>query len=110
MVSGLPPRSRSPSAAAIGRVRPLLDRAARPGRPRPPAAGRLSRSYRASHRLFEVPPMRHAPTAMNEAAADAPLVYRRAALNLLAGAMAAGLAACSRPMEQIVPYVEMPER
>jgi Fe-S-cluster-containing dehydrogenase component/anaerobic selenocysteine-containing dehydrogenase len=35
---------------------------------------------------------------------------RRAALRLFAGGAACALAACGRPAEEIVPYVEMPER
>ena len=35
---------------------------------------------------------------------------RRQALGLLATGIASGLAACSKPAEQIVPYVKMPER
>ena len=35
---------------------------------------------------------------------------RRAALKLLAGGAALTLTACSKPLEEIVPYVEMPER
>ena len=35
---------------------------------------------------------------------------RRQALKLLAAGMASGLAACSRPNEEIIPYVKMPER
>lgn len=35
---------------------------------------------------------------------------RRQALSLLAAGMASGLAACSKPDEQILPYVRMPER
>ena len=39
-----------------------------------------------------------------------PHLSRRAALKLLAGGAALGLAGCSRPDEEIVPYVDMPER
>jgi anaerobic selenocysteine-containing dehydrogenase len=35
---------------------------------------------------------------------------RRRALSLLATGIATGLAACSKPTEQIIPYVYMPER
>src|SRR4051794_41977017 len=35
---------------------------------------------------------------------------RRRALELLAAGLTAGLAACSSPDEEIVPYVNMPER
>jgi molybdopterin-containing oxidoreductase family iron-sulfur binding subunit len=42
--------------------------------------------------------------------AAVPAIDRRRALKLLASAMAASLAACAKPVEQIVPYVEMPER
>lgn len=35
---------------------------------------------------------------------------RRQALGLLASGIASGLAACSKPAEQIIPYVKMPER
>jgi Fe-S-cluster-containing dehydrogenase component len=39
-----------------------------------------------------------------------PGVDRRAALKLFVSGVAASLASCGRPPEQIVPYVEMPER
>ena len=35
---------------------------------------------------------------------------RRQALSLLASGIASGLAACSKPTEEIIPYVKMPER
>ncbi len=35
---------------------------------------------------------------------------RRQALRLLATGIASGLAACTKPVEEIIPYVEMPER
>ncbi|MGY3487116.1 Fe-S-cluster-containing dehydrogenase component [Bradyrhizobium sp. USDA 4011] len=35
---------------------------------------------------------------------------RRQALNLLASGIASGLAGCSKPAEEIIPYVKMPER
>ena len=35
---------------------------------------------------------------------------RRQALNLLAAGIASGLAGCSKPTEEIIPYVKMPER
>ena len=35
---------------------------------------------------------------------------RRQALSLLASGIASGLAACSKPAEEIIPYVKMPER
>ena len=35
---------------------------------------------------------------------------RRQALSLLATGIASGLAACSKPAEEIIPYVKMPER
>ena len=35
---------------------------------------------------------------------------RRQALSLLATGIASGLAACSKPVEEIIPYVKMPER
>jgi molybdopterin-containing oxidoreductase family iron-sulfur binding subunit len=40
----------------------------------------------------------------------APAVDRRHALKLLASGMAVSLAACTKPAEQILPYVELPER
>jgi molybdopterin-containing oxidoreductase family iron-sulfur binding subunit len=39
-----------------------------------------------------------------------PAMNRRQALGLLAAGISSGLAACSRPAEQIIPYVDMPER
>ncbi|WP_369725714.1 4Fe-4S dicluster domain-containing protein [Bradyrhizobium sp. LLZ17] len=39
-----------------------------------------------------------------------PKLDRRQALSLLAAGVASGLAACSRPDEQIIPYVRMPDR
>ncbi len=40
----------------------------------------------------------------------APHLSRRNAIKALAGGVAVGLAGCSRPDEEIVPYVDMPER
>jgi Fe-S-cluster-containing dehydrogenase component len=39
-----------------------------------------------------------------------PGLNRRQALSLLASGIASGLAACSKPAEEIIPYVKMPER
>src|SRR5947208_7404476 len=39
-----------------------------------------------------------------------PKLDRRQALSFLAAGVASGLAACSRPDEQIIPYVRMPDR
>jgi hypothetical protein len=39
-----------------------------------------------------------------------PELDRRRALSFLAAGVASGLAACSRPDEQIIPYVRMPDR
>ena len=36
-------------------------------------------------------------------------LHRRAALKLLAGGLTFGLASCGKPVEEIVPYVDMPE-
>ncbi|CCD98332.1 4Fe-4S ferredoxin iron-sulfur binding domain protein precursor [Bradyrhizobium sp. STM 3809] len=44
------------------------------------------------------------------AAAGLSRLNRRQALSLLATSLASGLAACSKPNEQIIPYVRMPER
>ena len=38
------------------------------------------------------------------------VLNRRQALSLLATGVAGGLAACSKPYEEIIPYVNMPER
>ncbi len=37
-------------------------------------------------------------------------LHRREALKMLAGGMALAAAGCGKPREEIVPYVEMPER
>ncbi|MGH6889311.1 MAG: 4Fe-4S dicluster domain-containing protein [Rhizomicrobium sp.] len=39
-----------------------------------------------------------------------PSLNRRRALQILASSVAAGMASCSRPTDEIVPYVNMPER
>src|SRR5689334_22853446 len=41
---------------------------------------------------------------------SSPRIDRRHALSLLAAGIAGGLSACTRPDEQIVPYVMMPDR
>ncbi|MGY4513523.1 hypothetical protein ACVIN2_006977 [Bradyrhizobium sp. USDA 3650] len=55
-----------------------------------------------------MPSLKELPT--RPAPAGRSKLNRRQALGLLATGMASGLAACSKPSEQIIPYVEMPER
>jgi len=55
-----------------------------------------------------MPPLKELPTRPNPAGRSK--LNRRQALNLLATGIAGGLAACSKPDEQILPYVRMPER
>ena len=55
-----------------------------------------------------MPSLKELPT--RPAPAGRSKLNRRQALSLLATGMASGLAACSKPNEQIIPYVEMPER
>jgi molybdopterin-containing oxidoreductase family iron-sulfur binding subunit len=54
------------------------------------------------------PATHHAP--LTSAADGPPALARRTALKLLASGAAVALASCGRPPEEIVPYVEMPER
>ncbi|EHR01816.1 4Fe-4S dicluster domain-containing protein [Bradyrhizobium sp. WSM471] len=55
-----------------------------------------------------MPPLKELPTRPDPAGRSK--LNRRQALSLLATGMAGGLAACSKPDEQILPYVRMPER
>jgi len=55
-----------------------------------------------------MPPLKEMPTRPDPAGRSK--LNRRQALSLLATGMAGGLAACSKPDEQILPYVRMPER
>lgn len=55
-----------------------------------------------------MPPLKELPTRPDPVRRSK--VNRRQALSLLATGMAGGLAACSKPDEQILPYVKMPER
>ena len=52
------------------------------------------------------------PSASDPSARPRPLleVDRRGALQLLAGGMALALNSCGPPHEEIVPYVDLPER
>jgi len=47
---------------------------------------------------------------IRSASRASPRIDRRRALSLLAAGIAGGLSACSRPDEEIVPYVRMPDR
>jgi hypothetical protein len=51
-------------------------------------------------------PIRSAQRAKREAQT----LSRREALRVLAAGVESGLASCSKPSEQIIPYVKMPER
>ncbi|GGI26770.1 4Fe-4S dicluster domain-containing protein [Bradyrhizobium guangdongense] len=55
-----------------------------------------------------MPPLKELPTRPDPVRPSK--LNRRQALGLLATGMASGLAACSKPDEQILPYVRMPER
>src|SRR3954469_10198183 len=56
-------------------------------------------------------PVNELPVQGSQFFARSPRAFsRRQALSLLATGIASGLAACSKPDEQIVPYVRMPER
>ncbi|HEU0146727.1 MAG TPA: hypothetical protein VFR21_07590, partial [Bradyrhizobium sp.] len=55
-----------------------------------------------------MPSLKELPT--RPAPAGPGKLNRRQALSLLATGIASGLAACSKPDEQIIPYVRMPER
>ena len=52
----------------------------------------------------------HNDAHTKQATAPSGGVDRRAALKLFVGGTALALASCGRPAEQVVPYVEMPER
>lgn len=55
-----------------------------------------------------MPPLKELPTRPDPVRRSK--LSRRQALSLLATGMASGLAACSKPDQQILPYVKMPER
>ena len=61
-----------------------------------------------SYRLLGVPPMSARLTSTGHGAA--PHFDRRAALKLFVSGAALALASCGRPDEQVVPYVQIPER
>ena len=58
-----------------------------------------------------MPPVNELPVKGSQFFARGPAALnRRQALNLLAAGIASGLAGCSKPAEEIIPYVKMPER
>ena len=58
-----------------------------------------------------MPPVNELPVKGSQIFARGPAALnRRQALNLLAAGIASGLAGCSKPAEEIIPYVKMPER
>ncbi len=58
-----------------------------------------------------MPPVNELPVKGSQFfARDSAALNRRQALNLLAAGIASGLAGCSKPAEEIIPYVKMPER
>ena len=58
-----------------------------------------------------MPPVNELPVKGSGLFARGPAALnRRQALNLLASGIASGLAGCSKPAEEIIPYVKMPER
>ena len=58
-----------------------------------------------------MPPVNELPVKGSQFFVRGPAALnRRQALNLLASGIASGLAGCSKPAEEIVPYVKMPER
>ena len=58
-----------------------------------------------------MPPVKELPVEGSRFIARGPAMpNRRQALSLLATGIASGLAACSKPVEEIIPYVKMPER
>src|SRR5262249_16456513 len=85
-------------------LRRRLAAAEGPGRRGETPRGAIPHRDQASHRLLGVPPMR---PAVRSALSD---IDRRTALKLLASGAPLALGACGRPPEQVVPYVEMPER
>ena len=58
-----------------------------------------------------MPPVNELPVQGSQFFGRGPAALnRRQALNLLAAGIASGLAGCSKPTEEIIPYVKMPER
>src|SRR5262249_50636794 len=75
------------------------------------AARAVPRRHPPSHRLLGMPPMRPPPALVaKHCSGTAPDLDRRSALKLLASGTALALASCGRPHEEVVPYVQMPER
>src|SRR5919201_6502490 len=94
----MPPAPGALHKAQGSRFRHVLDNAAGSDRRRAQPDGAVSRPYRASDRLLHMP----SRTARLE-------VSRRAAIKLVTSAMAASMAGCGRPEEEIIPYAQMPE-
>ena len=71
----------------------------------------LSHPYRSPHGLLDMSPLNELPLTGSHFFARGPAALnRRQALSLLASGIASGLAACSKPTEEIIPYVKMPAR
>src|SRR5579871_4964608 len=80
-----------------------MDSAPRPGKAGGKTGAAVSDSDRRADGLLSVSPMNCKPV-------DPASTTRRRALQLLSSSIAAAMTRCGQPLEQIVPYVEMPER
>ena len=111
MVPRLPSRSGQGDSPARGCFRSRLEAGWRPQQVRTATDCSLSHSYRSFDGLLDMPPMNELPLKGSQFFTRGPAALdRRQALNLLAAGIASGLAGCSKPTEEIIPYVKMPER
>ena len=111
VVPRLPPRSGQGYSAARGGVRSRLEAGGRRRGVRAKADGHLSYPHRSPYGLLDMSPVKELPVKGSQSFGRGPAALsRRQALSLLATGVASGLAGCSKPVEEIIPYVKMPER
>src|SRR5664279_1744655 len=110
MVPRLPPRSGEEHPPSRSRVRSGLETFREQRSVRTKATRSLSYPHRPPHGLLHMSPVNELPVKGSQFHQRGPrALNRRQALGLLATGIATGLAACSKPSEQIVPYVRLPE-
>src|SRR6185312_16553582 len=107
LVPRLPSPSRNRNSSTRQGLRHEVDAAKKPDRGRASSHERISYRYGPPHGLFKVSPMK--PGLSGAKPDDFLRFSRRDALRIFAAHMALAVAGCSKPVEEIVPYVQMPQ-
>ena len=110
VVPRLPPRS---GAGRFARARQCFDPNWKPTGDAAESGRKLMAAYHirigSPHGLLDMSPVKELPVKGSAIFGRGPAALsRRQALSLLATGIASGLAACSKPVEEIIPYVKMP--